>query len=49
MGEEARLRHRYLDLRRTGPNQALRLRSQVNRAARDVLTSVASSRSRRRR
>jgi aspartyl-tRNA synthetase len=37
VGEEARLKHRYLDLRRTGPNQALRLRSQVNRAARDVL------------
>ena len=39
VGEEARLRHRYLDLRRTGPNQALRLRSQVNKAARDVLDS----------
>ncbi len=37
VGEEARLRHRYLDLRRSGPNQALRLRSQVNKAARDVL------------
>ncbi|WP_244928425.1 aspartate--tRNA ligase [Nocardioides sp. W7] len=37
VGEEARLRHRYLDLRRSGPNQALRLRSKVNRAARDVL------------
>jgi aspartyl-tRNA synthetase len=37
VGEEVRLRHRYLDLRRTGPNQALRLRSKVNRAARDVL------------
>jgi aspartyl-tRNA synthetase len=37
VGEEARLRHRYLDLRRTGPNQALRLRSAVNKAARDVL------------
>ena len=36
-GEEARLRHRYLDLRRSGPNAALRLRSKVNRAARDVL------------
>ena len=30
-------RHRYLDLRRSGPNAALRLRSKVNRAARDVL------------
>ena len=37
VGEEARLKHRYLDLRRTGPNRALRLRSQVNKAARDVL------------
>ncbi|MEZ5092802.1 aspartate--tRNA ligase [Nocardioides sp.] len=39
VGEEARLRYRYLDLRRSGPNQALRLRSQVNKAARDVLDS----------
>ncbi len=37
VGEEARLKHRYLDLRRTGPNAALRLRSKVNKAARDVL------------
>jgi len=40
VGEEARLRYRYLDLRRTGPgtpNSALRLRSEVNRAARNVL------------
>jgi aspartyl-tRNA synthetase len=37
VGEEARLRHRYLDLRRTAPNAALRLRSRVNRAAREVL------------
>ena len=37
VGEEARLRYRYLDLRRTGPNQAIRLRSRVNKAARDVL------------
>ena len=37
VGEEARLKHRYLDLRRTGPAAALRLRSQVNKAARDVL------------
>jgi aspartyl-tRNA synthetase len=36
-GEEARLRHRYLDLRRSGPNAAIRLRSKVNKAARDVL------------
>ena len=37
VGEEARLKHRYLDLRRSGPNRALRLRSKVNKAARDVL------------
>jgi aspartyl-tRNA synthetase len=37
-GEEARLRHRYLDLRREGgPGDALRLRSKVNAAARSVL------------
>ena len=36
-GEEARLRYRYLDLRREGPAKALRLRSQVNAAARSVL------------
>ncbi|MEB3022603.1 aspartate--tRNA ligase [[Mycobacterium] crassicus] len=37
-GEEARLRHRYLDLRReNGPGAALRLRSKVNAAARAVL------------
>ncbi|HEX7538196.1 MAG TPA: aspartate--tRNA ligase [Dermatophilaceae bacterium] len=37
VGEEARLRHRYLDLRRPGPAAALRLRSKVNQAARTVL------------
>ncbi|AIY17716.1 aspartate--tRNA ligase [Pimelobacter simplex] len=37
VGEEVRLKHRYLDLRRSGPAQAIRLRSQVNKAARDVL------------
>ena len=37
VGEEVRLAHRYLDLRRAGPAAALRLRSRVNRAARDVL------------
>ena len=37
VGEEARLRHRYLDLRRAGPAAAIRLRSRVNKAARDVL------------
>ena len=37
VGEEARLRHRYLDLRRPAPAQAMRLRAAVNRAARAVL------------
>jgi aspartyl-tRNA synthetase len=37
VGEEVRLTHRYLDLRRSGPAAALRLRSDVNRAARQVL------------
>jgi aspartyl-tRNA synthetase len=38
VGEEARLRYRYLDLRRPGGSgAALRLRSKVNRAAREVL------------
>ena len=37
VGEEARLKYRYLDLRRPEPAAAMRLRSQVNRAARDVL------------
>jgi aspartyl-tRNA synthetase len=37
VGEEARLRHRYLDLRRSGPAAAIRLRSKVNKAARDIL------------
>ncbi|ART70374.1 aspartate--tRNA ligase [Mycobacterium dioxanotrophicus] len=36
-GEEARLRYRYLDLRREGPGHAIRLRSKVNAAARGVL------------
>jgi aspartyl-tRNA synthetase len=37
VGEEARLRYRYLDLRRPAPAAAIRLRSQVNQAARDAL------------
>ncbi|HUR51364.1 MAG TPA: amino acid--tRNA ligase-related protein, partial [Mycobacteriales bacterium] len=37
VGEEARLKHRYLDLRRSGPAAALRVRSEANRAAREVL------------
>jgi len=37
VGEEVRLAHRYLDLRRTAPGNAIRLRSEVSRAARGVL------------
>ncbi len=37
VGEEARLKYRYLDLRRPGPGAAIRLRSKVNAAARAVL------------
>jgi aspartyl-tRNA synthetase len=37
VGEEVRLRYRYLDLRRPGPGAAIRLRSDVSRTARDVL------------
>ncbi|TKG64877.1 aspartate--tRNA ligase [Prauserella endophytica] len=37
VGEEVRLKHRYLDLRRNGPASAMRLRSEVNRVARTVL------------
>ncbi|MGP6173073.1 aspartate--tRNA ligase [Corynebacterium sp. A21] len=37
VGEEARLRHRYLDLRRPAQSEALRLRSRANQAARRVL------------
>ena len=37
VGEEARLKWRYLDLRRPGPARVLRMRSEVNRLARDVL------------
>ncbi|OMB83735.1 aspartate--tRNA ligase [Mycolicibacterium conceptionense] len=36
-GEEARLKYRYLDLRREAPGNAIRLRSKVNAAARGVL------------
>ncbi|MCZ9308560.1 aspartate--tRNA ligase [Corynebacterium uberis] len=39
VGEETRLRYRYLDLRRHEQGEALRLRSRVNRAARAVLDS----------
>jgi aspartyl-tRNA synthetase len=37
INEEARLKYRYLDLRRDGPAAALRVRSQANRVARDVM------------
>jgi aspartyl-tRNA synthetase len=37
VGEEVRLKYRYLDLRRAAPAHALRLRSDINRAARDAL------------
>ncbi|MCV7618184.1 aspartate--tRNA ligase [Micrococcus luteus] len=37
VGEEARLRHRYLDLRRPQPSRIMHLRSEVNRTARELL------------
>ncbi|MGO3253961.1 aspartate--tRNA ligase, partial [Microbacterium gubbeenense] len=37
VGEEARLKHRYLDLRRPAPAKAIRLRSEASRVARRVL------------
>jgi aspartyl-tRNA synthetase len=37
VGEEIRLRHRYLDMRRPDVAHALRMRSQANRIAREVL------------
>ena len=40
VGEETRLKYRYLDLRRPGPNAAIRLRSEVNRVARTVLAEA---------
>ena len=39
-GEEARLKYRYLDLRRDGPGEAIRLRSKANAAAREVLAGA---------
>jgi aspartyl-tRNA synthetase len=36
-GEEIRLKYRYLDLRRSGPARALKLRSRANQIARRVL------------
>ncbi|HZP14767.1 MAG TPA: amino acid--tRNA ligase-related protein, partial [Nocardioides sp.] len=38
-GEETRLKYRYLDLRRSGPAAAMRLRSQVYKAIRDTLAA----------
>ncbi|MDP1879016.1 MAG: aspartate--tRNA ligase, partial [Actinomycetota bacterium] len=37
VGEEARLRHRYLDLRRASAGDAIRMRSRVNQICRDAL------------
>ncbi|MEY4348533.1 MAG: hypothetical protein RIS43_952 [Actinomycetota bacterium] len=37
VGDETRLKWRYLDLRRSAPAAALRMRSKVNQLARDVL------------
>ena len=37
VGEETRLRHRYLDLRRKSAGDAIRMRSKVNQICRDVL------------
>ena len=39
IGEEVRLRYRYLDLRREGPAKALRLRSKVTHVIREVMES----------
>jgi aspartyl-tRNA synthetase len=38
-GDDIRLRYRYLDLRRSGPARALRLRARANQVARDVLNA----------
>ncbi|MCH1405580.1 MAG: aspartate--tRNA ligase, partial [Candidatus Nanopelagicales bacterium] len=37
ISDEVRLKHRYLDLRRTKPSDAIRMRSRVNQVARTVL------------
>jgi aspartyl-tRNA synthetase len=36
-GEEVRFKYRYLDLRRSGPARAIRMRSEANRIARELL------------
>nr|WP_245324462.1 aspartate--tRNA ligase [Nesterenkonia lacusekhoensis] len=41
VGEEARLKHRYLDLRRPAPAKAMKLRSEANRVAREFLHEQA--------
>ena len=40
ISEEARLKYRYLDLRREGPSKNLRLRSKVTSAIREVMTEL---------
>lgn len=40
VGEEARLKYRYLDLRRPSQQRALRLRSQVSKVTRDTLDGL---------
>ena len=45
-GDDLRLRYRYLDLRRSGPAKALRLRSRANQIAREVLHAVRLQRDR---
>ncbi|HEY1178706.1 MAG TPA: aspartate--tRNA ligase [Phytomonospora sp.] len=37
VGDDVRHRYRYLDLRRTGPSNAMKLRSEANRIARNLL------------
>ena len=48
VGEDVRLRHRYLDLRREQMRDALALRHRVTLAMREFLDGRASSTSRRR-